>query len=68
MGRDVVGAWVKGAELLRHGNVDGGVGYEDELFGHGNDNLIVKGDGLGEVNGCGQLASGMFTFNETLCH
>ena len=44
------------------------MGSEDELFGHGNGNLIVKGAGLGGVNGCGQLASGLSTFNETLCH
>ena len=45
-----------------------GLGYEDELFGHGNGNLIVKGVGLGGVNGSGQLASGMSTFNETPRH
>lgn len=60
--------WGKRAELLDHGNVEGDVGYEDELFGHGNGNLIAKGGGLGGVNGCGQLASGLSTFNETLCH
>ena len=44
------------------------MGYEDELFGHGNGNLIATGDGLVGVNGCGQLASGRSTFNETLRH
>ena len=60
--------WGKRAELLCHGNVEGDVGYEDELFGHGNGNLVATGGGLGGVNGCGQLASGLSTFNKTLRH
>ena len=39
--------WGERAELLHHGNVEGDVGYEDELFGHGKGNLIAKGGDLG---------------------
>ena len=60
--------WGKRAELLYHDNVEGDVVYEDELFGHDSDNLIAKGGGLGGVNGCGNLASGLSTINETLRH
>ena len=60
--------WGKRAELLRHGNVEGDVGYEDELFGHSNGNFIATGGGLGGICGCGQLASSLSTFNETLRH